>query len=91
MTKKQANVVRFRLLHLMLFIAAVGVLVASIRTPYFQYLNNRGHGEWTPASPFTDVQVEGDVAVVEFRGARYKLVSINKASTKEILRSARRR
>jgi hypothetical protein len=86
-SKEQTRVIRFRLTHLMLFMAAVSVVVIIS----FRNLNNLGHSGWTRASPFTDVQVDGDAAFVEFRGARYELVSINKASTKAILRSARHR
>ena len=59
---KRSGVTRFRLMHLMLFIAAVGVVAACLRTP----LNNLGHARWTRASPFTDVEVDGDAALVEF-------------------------
>jgi hypothetical protein len=88
-SNKQAGVtrVRFTLLHLMLFVAAVSVLVP----PCYRSWNNLGHADWTRASPFTDVRVDGDAAMVEFRGARYELVSINDASTQAILRSARHR
>jgi hypothetical protein len=86
-SKKPPRIGRFSLLHLMLFVAAVSVVVP----PLYRYFNNFGHADWTRTSPFTDVQVEGDAAFVQFRGARYELVSINKASTKSILRSSRHR
>jgi hypothetical protein len=78
---------RFSLKHLMFYMAVVGVCVLVI----YRNWNNLGHADWKRASPFTDVQVDGDTAVVEFRGARYQLVSINQASTRSILRSARHR
>ena len=42
-------------------------------------------GRWKRLSPFTSVHCEGDTATVEFEGGRWQLVSINGASTKQIL------
>ena len=85
------GVTRFRLKQLLLFVTALCVAAACLRTPFLQMLNNRWHSDWVRASPFTDVRVERDVVLVEFDGARYELVSINGATSKDILRSARRR
>jgi hypothetical protein len=87
----RSRIPRFRLRDLLLLMAAVCVVVAALRTPVIQAWNNQGHGGWMRASPFTDVLVQGDDVVVEFRGARYELVSINGASTEAILESAWRR
>ena len=84
---KPSGVPRFRLQQLLLSVAVLCVLVL----PIYRYLNNLGHATWMRASPFTDVQVDEDAAWVEFRGARYELVSINNASVKSILSSARHR
>ena len=82
---------RFRLRHLLAFMACICVIVACLRTPFLQARNNHGHSDWPRASPFTRVDLTNDVAQVEFDGEQYELVSINGKSTKQILTSARRR
>jgi hypothetical protein len=69
--------------------AGMCIALAVLRRPVSQAWNNMGHADWMRASPFTDVLVQGDAAFVEFLGARYELISINGASTAEILDSAR--
>jgi hypothetical protein len=73
---------------LLMVMAWMCIALAVLRRPVFQMWNNQGHGGWMRASPFTDVLVQEDAAIVEFRAAHYELVSINGASTAEILDSA---
>ena len=82
---------QFRLKQLLLFVTVLCVVGAVFRTPFLQSLNNSGHSDWVRASPFTYVEVNEDVATVEFNDASYELVSINDVPTADILRSARRR
>jgi hypothetical protein len=84
---KQPGALRFSMIDLMLFVA----IVCAFVLPVYRAFNSVGHSSWPRGSPFTDVAVDGDAADVEFRGARYELVSINDAPTKAILTSARRR
>lgn len=72
-----------------MFITLVCIAVALFGRPLVQSWNNDGHAEWKRASPFTDVQINGDDVVVEFNQQSYGLVSINEAATEEILRAAK--
>lgn len=88
-TEQPASLKRFNLKHLLQFVTITCVLVALLGPFLMHEWNSRGHPAWKRASPFTDVQVNDDRVMVEFNESQYELVSINEASTEEILRSAK--
>lgn len=87
---KSSNIPRFRLKQLMLAIAVICVTLAFLSRPLIQTLNNGSHRKWLRASPFTKVRVEGNNVMVEFNDNSYQLISINGATTEQILKAADR-
>ena len=89
-TKAKTGLPRFQLKQFMMAITAICIVVAFLTRPLLQTINNTSRSKWLRASPFTDVWVENERVTVEFNNKSYELISINGATTQQLLAAADR-
>lgn len=67
----------------------LGLLLVALAVT--TYLAETSRPDWRKVSPFTSIEIDGEIVRVEYEGTRYELVAIEQAPTADLITASKRR